>query len=404
MEGSTILNINYLFATSISPVLPNIIHQSMLPQMVTYPTPKSFLNTITPYSMNTTTIPIPDSQDIPPFNSNCFQDDHNSHHPLGIVDQYVLLAELGQNHLYPVYLARSIFDTTSDPSNLVVLKAIPATDRLKSFENESNIFQLNSHKNLLKCIEIIKNARFFFNSPIQKSSENKKHRPTQGYYNILVLKYHANGDLLDYVKKRKLSENVARYYFGQLLDALEHLHEQGYCHRDLKIENVIVNQNYDLVLADFGHSVKYKDQHGERLFKDESCITTPGICPPEFHKGAGYKGVPMDIFALGKLLLIFITGFNPFKNTKQTDETYSMILKGQWAAYWRVTSGWMRKKWLKPDCIGNDLKALLESMLNPDPSKRPSIQQIRESAWFQKTRPATSDEVSIEMIRAKNSI
>jgi len=326
----------------------------------------------------------------------------NDKKPLGFVDKYALLAELGQDHLYPVYLASPMYDMAAkDSSNLVVLKAIPATDFRKSFENESNIFQLNYHKNLLRCTEIIKNARFVFNSK-SKTNENGKPRPNDGFYHILVLKYHANGDFLDFVKKRKLDERVARYYFSQLLDALEHLHTHGYCHRDLKIENILVDQNYDLVLTDFGHSVKYKDQNGDKLFIEESCITTPGICPPEFHKGFGYKGIPMDIFALGKLLLIFVTGFNPFKNAKETDQNYSMILKGQWEAYWRLTMTWMKKKWAKPEGFSKELKSLLESMLCPDPLKRPSIQQIRESVWFKKTQPATTEEVQMAMMRAKS--
>jgi len=216
-----------------------------------------------------------------------------------------------------------------------------------------------------------------------------------------VLKYHANGDFLDFVKKRKLDENVARYYFAQVLDALEHMHSNGYCHRDLKIENILLDQNYDLVLTDFGHSVPYRNHTGERIFIEQSSVTTPGICPPEFHKGQGYRGIPMDIFALGKLLLIFVTGFNPFKTSKESDTNYSLILKGQWPTYWKLTQGWLKKKWSKGDALNKDLRALLESMLNPDPKKRPTIQQIRESNWFKKTSPASSEEVRMAMIRAK---
>eukprot|EP00331_Platyophrya_macrostoma_P006575 CAMPEP_0176420880 /NCGR_PEP_ID=MMETSP0127-20121128/8853_1 /TAXON_ID=938130 /ORGANISM="Platyophrya macrostoma, Strain WH" /LENGTH=385 /DNA_ID=CAMNT_0017801527 /DNA_START=204 /DNA_END=1361 /DNA_ORIENTATION=+ len=327
----------------------------------------------------------------------------NLQQPMGIVDKYVILSELGQDHLYPVYLAAPIFETASpNNSNLVVLKAIPAADFRKSFENELNIFQLKPHKNLLQCIEIIKNARFFFSNPQVRTSENRKPLPTEGFYHILVLKYQANGDFLDFVKKRKLDERVTRYYFAQLLDALEHMHSNGYCHRDLKIENILVDQNYDLVLTDFGHSIKYRDHNGEKVFIGDSSITTPGICPPEFHRGFGYRGIPMDIFALGKLLLIFVTGFNPFKSAKEADQNYVLILKGQWPAYWKLTATWMKKKWMKAETFSKELRALLEAMLNPEPSKRPSIQQIRESAWFKKTQPASSEEVRMAMMRAKS--
>lgn len=144
--------------------------------------------------------------------------------PLGIVDKYVILSELGQDHLYPVYLASSIYNTSNE-SNYVVLKAIPVTDPQCSFQNENNIFQLKPHRNLLKCIEIIKNAKFFFSNYSEKS--NRPNTMDQSYH-IFVLEYQPNGDLLEFVKKRRLDERIARYYFGQVLDAVEYLHLNGY--------------------------------------------------------------------------------------------------------------------------------------------------------------------------------
>lgn len=316
--------------------------------------------------------------------------------PLGIVDKYVILSELGQDHLYPVYLAASIYDNAStDPSNLVVLKAIPADDSRGSFENEMNIFQLKAHKNLLKCKEIIKNAKFFFSN--QTNNITSEHS-----YHIFVLEYQPNGDLLEYVKKCRFDERAARFYFGQILDAMEYLHLNGFCHRDLKIENILLDENFNLVLTDFGHTVRYQDKLGQKIFNEDSHVTTPGICPPEFHAGYGYKGIPMDIFALGKLLLIFVTGFNPFKSAKEDDPNFAMICKGQWSTFWKLTQSWTKKRFIKGNNFSKELKALIESMLNPDPNQRvSSIQKIRESAWFKKTKPATEEEIRMLMLRNK---
>lgn len=425
IDSTAFLNPSFLYAASLSQPSKDLFsHKQLIPNLIHYSQPDDPITMVTSPFMNSSTIAIPKFQNskfaetktsttMPTLSTSTaasttgstlavnptIASRFNFQQPLGIVDKYILLAELGQNHLYPVYLASSIFDTP-DNSNLVVIKAIPASDYRGSFDNEKNVFQLKYHKNILRCSEIIKNARFFFSSPPNKTS---KTTPTDEYYHVLVLKYHSNGDLLDFVKKQKLDERVARYYFSQVLDAVEHLHQNGYCHRDIKIENILLDENYDLVLTDFGHSVKHRDTKGERVFIEQSSITTPGICPPEFHKGHGYRGIPMDIFALGKLLLIFVTGFNPFKCAKDTDQNYNMILKGNWTSYWRVTQNWMKKKWIKTDNFNKDLKALLELMLNPDPSKRPSIKQIRESNWFKKTQPVSPEEARIAMIRAKNS-
>ena len=110
----------------------------------------------------------------------------------------------------------------------------------------------------------------------------------------------------------------------------------------------------------------------------------------------------MDIFALGKLLLIFVTGFNPFKSSQESDSNFSMIIKGQWATYWKLTQSWMKKRSMKSENFSKELKTLLEQMLCPDPNKRiASIQKIRESAWFKKTVPASREEVQMTMIRTK---
>lgn len=198
-------------------------------------------NPMTAPSTSTTTsldnAPLVSSKPITKTDSNVAQ-------PLGVVDKYILLAELGQDHLYPVYLGASIYDSAENP-NLVVLKAIPITDIKGSFDNEKNIYLLKSHKNLLQCTEIIKNARFFLNNSQKKPTEGSRPSIGDGFYHVLVLKYHSNGDFLDYVKKRKLDESVARFYFAQILDALEHLHSHGYCHRDLKVENILLDQNYE---------------------------------------------------------------------------------------------------------------------------------------------------------------
>ena len=233
--------------------------------------------------------------------------------PLGVIDKFVLLSELGQDHLYPVYLASSIFDSPSiDGSNLVVLKAIPAADYRGSFQNETDVFKLKYHKHLLNCTEVIKNVKFHFSSIPKKNAEASHPTPSDDFYHIMILKYHSNGDFLELVKKRCLEERIARYYFGQILDAVEYLHLNGYCHRDLKIENILLDQNYNLVLSDFGHSVKYKDQDGERLFKEKTSITTPGICPPEFHQGLWISRNSNGYFCSWEAAFDFYYGFQPF--------------------------------------------------------------------------------------------
>lgn len=315
---------------------------------------------------------------------------------LGIAENYLIISELGEDHLYPVFLAASLVPTSiatdsNDQYPFVVIKAIPTTDKYGSFENECNVFQFTAHKNVLGCIQIIKGARLNFRN------YNKCE------WNLLVLPYLPNGDLLDFLKKSRLDESAARYYFEQVLEAVEHMHSRGFAHRDLKTENFLLNDEFDLVLTDFGHSVQHSDIFGPKIFNDQQSITTPGICPPEFHKGFGYKGTQMDMFALGKLLLIVLTGFNPFKTTKETDANFALIASGNWKKFWSLMQAWMKRKWIKFEEFTPEFKELVEQLLTPDPENRLNIYQIRESAWYRSTKPMPQTEVQSMMIKTKIS-
>eukprot|EP00331_Platyophrya_macrostoma_P014160 CAMPEP_0176433544 /NCGR_PEP_ID=MMETSP0127-20121128/16095_1 /TAXON_ID=938130 /ORGANISM="Platyophrya macrostoma, Strain WH" /LENGTH=331 /DNA_ID=CAMNT_0017816011 /DNA_START=31 /DNA_END=1026 /DNA_ORIENTATION=- len=307
---------------------------------------------------------------------------------LGIVENYLVLSEIGENHLYPVFLAFPLDSTSTSLSSLVVLKAIPVNDKKGSFVNECGVFQLKPHRNILKCIEIIQNVKLNFGD--YKRDE----------YHLFVLPYLSNGDLLDFLRKTRFDERTARFYFEQILDSVEHMHSQGLAHRDLKAENFLIGDDFEMVLADFGHSVKFADV----LFSGSDAITSPGICPPEYYNGAGYKATEMDVFALGKLLLILVTGLNPFKTTKATDQTFSLIANGNWQKYWSLTNGWMKKKWTRSEEFSSKFKELVEQMLNPNPKLRPTIQQIRESAWFTEIKPKSYEEVQATMVRSRMSL
>jgi len=315
---------------------------------------------------------------------------------LAVVENYLILSEIGEDHLYPVFLAAFIdsakieLSDTNFENSLRVIKAIPLKDRKGSFENECGVFQLKPHKNLLGCIDIIRNAKLDF-------------RDYHEEYNLFVLPYLANGDLLDYLQKSYMEERVARYYFENMLDAVEYMHSQGLAHRDLKTENFLLSDDFELVLTDFGHSVRHSDFLGPKLFGDYNAITSPGICPPEYYNGPGYRATEMDVFALGKMLLILVTGFNPFKSAKGTDSNFSLILKGEWSKFWMIIQGWIKKKWVKAEELTPEFKRLVESLLNPNPQLRPTIQQIRESAWFTDIQPKSAQEIQSLMIRSKIS-
>mgnify|MGYP000865259830 CR=1 FL=1 len=281
-------------------------------------------------------------------------------------------------HLYPVF-------SITYQSSKVAVKAIPVSDKKGSFQNERVVFGLKSHPNILKCIEIVEDCQLELGDSRQEQ------------YNLLILPFAPNGDLMSCIEKTRLSEEIARYYFGQMLDALDHLHTNGLAHRDIKLENVLLDENYNLVLTDFGFAVKHSDLNGPLLFSEK---TTPSICPPEFYLSTCYKAIDMDMFALGKLLLTLIAGFPPFFEARESDKYYSPIAKGQWDIFWKRIRHWMRKACIKDKEITPECKSLIEGLLNPDPNARFGIKEVRESLWFQHTKVKNLEDIQRFLQRA----
>lgn len=116
------------------------------------------------------------------------------------------------------------------------------------------------------------------------------------------------------------SEEVSRHYFHQLVDSLEYLHNsQEIVHRDLKIENLLLDKNYQLKLADFGLSIKKHGNLGTGIMY--SRVGTRNYMAPEVLEKRPYRGTSVDIFALGVILFTMATGTMPFEQQASIDDS-----------------------------------------------------------------------------------
>ena len=138
------------------------------------------------------------------------------------------------------------------------------------------------------------------------------------------------------------------------------MHENGMAHRDLKLENFFVNKEVIIKIADFG---TYKYFSGDKASPLTSCVGTPVYAPPEVENNPDrkpYKGPPMDVFALGVILHIMITGNWPF--AKSGDEHHKQFLADPGATLVE------RELEVEPDAI-----ELLHMMLSMEPEERPTV-------------------------------
>ena len=203
---------------------------------------------------------------------------------------------------------------------------------------------LLGHPNVIKLLEVFENEKFVF----------------------FVLEYAANNDLLHYLKdKTILEEDEARVIFFQIASGVRYCHKQSIIHRDIKLDNILIDEHFHCKLCDFGVSRYMK--HNEII--NEQC-GTPAYLAPEIVQETGYKNFGADIWSLGVLLYSIVTGHMPFKaNTK--DSLNKMILRGEF-------------KFPEDVQLSEELVDLIQKMLIVNPDKRITIEEIFKHKWITK--------------------
>jgi len=196
----------------------------------------------------------------------------------------------------------------------------------------------------------------------------------------------SNGEIFEYLAKtEKFPENIARYYFKQLISALLYINQKGFVHRDLKPENLFLDENFNLKLADFGFAACVEGRDGSGKLK--SILGTESYMAPELNiKAKGYHGIPIDLFSAGVILFIFMTGTPCFKTAHPNDQHYKLICTNNHTLFWKSH---MARKNMK---FSRDFMEIISSLLAFDPINRPSIAEIMSHAWYN-GETATHEEV-----------
>jgi len=221
--------------------------------------------------------------------------------------------------------------------------------RRKVFQ-EVYLLKKIKHSNVIRLLEVF---------------ESSKHL-------LMVMEFAGGGDLLQLIKRKsRLKESDAKFIFKQICYGLAHIHCRSVIHRDIKLDNILLDCEKGVKICDFGVSKIIKK--GQII--QEQC-GTPAYLSPEIIIDKGYEGFYVDIWSLGVLLFAMLCGTVPFK-APNLEELHKLILKGEFKF---------------PIDLSVEAQAMVRGLIILDPKKRLTIPEILAHTWLKETNEDEEEE------------
>ncbi|XP_041131550.1 MAP/microtubule affinity-regulating kinase 3-like isoform X2 [Polyodon spathula] len=255
------------------------------------------------------------------------------------IGNYRLLKTIGKGNFAKVKLARHILTGREVAIKIIDKTQLNPTSLQKLFR-EVRIMKILNHPNIVKLFEVIETDKTLY----------------------LIMEYASGGEVFDYlVAHGRMKEKEARSKFRQIVSAVQYCHQKHIVHRDLKAENLLLDADMNIKIADFGFSNKFT--LGNKL--DTFCGSPP-YAAPELFQGKKYEGPEVDIWSLGVILYTLVSGSLPFdgQNLKELRER---VLRG---------------KYRIPFYMSTDCENLLKRFLVLNPVKRGTLEQTMKDRWI----------------------
>uniref|UniRef100_A0A672Q7E0 non-specific serine/threonine protein kinase n=1 Tax=Sinocyclocheilus grahami TaxID=75366 RepID=A0A672Q7E0_SINGR len=246
------------------------------------------------------------------------------------IGNYRLLKTIGKGNFAKVKLARHILTG----------KEVREKDCKRESLHRSCCIMSLYHQNTFQLFEVIETEKTLY----------------------LVMEYASGGEVFDYlVSHGRMKELEARAKFRQIVSAVHYCHQKNIVHRDLKAENLLLDADANIKIADFGFSNEFT--LGNKL--DTFCGSPP-YAAPELFQGKKYDGPEVDIWSLGVILYTLVSGSLPFdgQNLKELRER---VLRG---------------KYRVPFYMSTDCEGILRRFLVLNPSKRCTLEQVMKDKWM----------------------
>ncbi|XP_043190679.1 MAP/microtubule affinity-regulating kinase 3-like isoform X3 [Amphibalanus amphitrite] len=256
------------------------------------------------------------------------------------IGKYQLLKTIGKGNFAKVKLAKHL-PTGEEVAIKIIDKTQMNPGSLQKLFREVRIMKMLDHPNIVKLYQVIETKKTLY----------------------LVMEYASGGEVFDYlVFHGRMKEKEARLKFRQIVSAVQYCHSKRIIHRDLKAENLLLDSQMNIKIADFGFSNEFTV--GSKL--DTFCGSPP-YAAPELFQGKKYDGPEVDVWSLGVILYTLVSGSLPFDGSNLKD-LRERVLRG---------------KYRIPFYMSTDCENLLRKFLVLNPTKRASLEQaIMRDKWM----------------------
>ena len=282
-----------------------------------------------------------------------------------IDNRYEIIEQKGHGATANVY-------TVKELNNQTIYAAKVLKKHSNLFDKEVNILNALRTENCPNIVNLIGSGEGIIN--------RKNREPTKNQY--LVLEYASKGELFNYIycPQSGLNERYSKVIFAKILKGVQACHKKGICHRDLKMQNILVDSDFSPKICDFGFATENNNHLSEYL-------GTLCYAAPEILRNKPYDGFKADIFSLGVVLISLTTCKIGFGSATRNDPYYRFIMVKHIKTYWSEV-----EKIVKG--MSQELKDLYIKMVAYNPLERPTIEEIFNSPWMKEIRDLNEEQLN----------